>query len=282
MVVSLDTIGRPAKLLLCFHSVDDTWSDPGLAVPVSQFASVVSSLERAGFRGATFRQLAAAPPGKRLVAITFDDGFVSVAESAAPILEAVGWPGTVFVPTSTLGDDTMPWLDPSIKLRYPTATRQLTPGHLQDLAARGWEVGSHSHTHPLLSRLGDADLREELTVSRDVLRSIVGTCDSISYPWGEVDARVVEASRRAGYVAGSGLSGQFTWSDPMRVPRVAVSAVDGSLRLALKISGGHWRLRASRLWPAIEAARGLAGDRDKAPASWRGRAVALLNLFNLH
>ena len=158
----------------------------------------------------------------------------------------------------------------------------LGPEHLRALAEQGWEVGSHSHTHPLLSRLSDADLREELAVSRDILRSIVGTCDSISYPWGEVDARVVEASRRAGYAAGSGLSGRFTWNDPMRAPRVAVSAVDDSFRFALKVSGAHWHLRATGVWPAVEALRGMSGKRDEAPAPWRQRAVALLNLFNLH
>ena len=125
-------------------------------------------------------------------------------------------------------------------------------------------------------------MRTSARISRDILRSIVGTCDSISYPWGEVDARVVEASRRAGYAAGSGLSGRFTWNDPMRAPRVAVSAVDDSFRFALKVSGAHWHLRATGVWPAVEALRGMSGKRDEAPAPWRQRAVALLNLFNLH
>ena len=176
----------------------------------------------------------------------------------------------------------MNWIDPEARERHATATRHLDPEQLRALAERGWEVGSHSHTHPLLSRLSDAELRDELAVSRDILRSIVGTCDSISYPWGEVDARVVEASRRAGYAAGSGLSGRFTWSDPMRAPRVGISGADDSNRFAVKVSGVHWHLRATRVWPAVEAFRGMSGKRDEDPASWRRRAVAVLNLFNLH
>ena len=275
-------LGRPSKLLLCFHAVDDAWPDPGLCVPAARFESAVSHLEQAGYRGETFRTVVAAPPDERLVAITFDDAFASVATVAAPILEARGWPGTVFVPTAALNGDGLHWIDPEVKQRHPTATRQLDSEQLQALAERGWEVGSHSHTHPLLSRLSDAELGEELAVSRDILRSIVGACDSISYPWGEVDARVVEASRRAGYAAGSGLSGRFTWSDRMRAPRVAVSAVDDSVRFALKVSGAHWHVRGTGVWPAVEAIRGMSGKRDEAPAPWRQRAVALLNLFNLH
>jgi len=281
-VTIADLLGRPSKLLLCFHAVDDSWPDPGLSMPASRFESIVSQLEQAGYRAETFGTVVKAPPGERLVAITFDDAFESVATAAAPILEARGWPGTVFVPTATMAGEGLYWIDPEVKQRHPTATRQLGREHLSALAERGWEVGSHSHTHSLLSRLSDAELGEELAVSRDIVRSIVGTCDSISYPWGEVDARVVEASRRAGYAAGSGLSGRFTWSDPMRAPRVAVSAVDDSVRFALKVSGAHWHLRGTGVWPAVEALRGMSSERDEAPAPWRQRAVALLNLFNLH
>jgi peptidoglycan/xylan/chitin deacetylase (PgdA/CDA1 family) len=281
-VTIADLLGRPSKLLLCFHAVDDGWPDPGLCVPVARFESAIAHFERAGYRGETFSTVVAAPPDERLVAVTFDDAFVSVATAAAPILEARGWPATVFVPTATLDGGGLHWIDPEVGRRHPAATRHLGPEHLRALVEQGWEVGSHSHTHPLLSRLSDADLREELAVSRDILSSIVGTCDSISYPWGEVDARVVEASRRAGYAAGSGLSGRFTWNDPMRAPRVAVSAVDDSFRFALKVSGTHWNLRATGVWPAVEAFRGMSGKRDEAPAPWRQRAVALLNLFNLH
>ena len=277
-----DLLGRPSKLLLCFHAVDDGWPDPGLCLPVARFESVVSQLDDAGYRGETFSTVAVARGGERLVAITFDDAFASVATAAAPILEARGWPGTVFVPTATLDGDALHWIDPEVQQRHPTATRQLAPADVRALAERGWEVGSHSHTHPLLSRLSDTELRDELAVSREILRSLVGACDSISYPWGEVDDRVVEASRRAGYVVGSGLSGRFTWSDPLRVPRVAVSAIDDSLRFTLKASGLHWRLRSTGVWPAVEALRGLSGERDEQPASWRRRAVALLHLFNLH
>ena len=94
---------------------------------------------------------------------------------------------------------------------------------------------------------------------------------------------MVEASRRAGYAAGSGLSGRFTWSDPMRAPRVAVSAVDDSVRFALKVSGAHWHLRGyRRLAGGRGPARHVERSATRAPAPWRQRAVALLNLFNLH
>ena len=150
---------------------------------------------------------------------------------------------------------------PRSERRHPTATRQLGREHLSCPRRAG--LGGRkplAHASVCCRASPTLSLGEELAVSRDILRSIVGTCDSISYPWGEVDARVVEASRRAGYAAGSGLSGRFTWSDPMRAPRVAVSSVDDSVRFALKVSGAHWHLRATGAWPAVEALRGMSGE----------------------
>jgi L-amino acid N-acyltransferase YncA len=83
----------------------------------------------------------------------------------------------------------------------------------------------------------------------------VSSCRAISYPWGEVDDRVVAAARRAGYETGSGLVGRFTRGDPMRVPRFPVSAADGALRYRFKTSQLGWRARGTRAWPVLEQAR---------------------------
>jgi peptidoglycan/xylan/chitin deacetylase (PgdA/CDA1 family) len=156
------------------------------------------------------------------------------------------------------------------------ATAQLSWAKLGDLAGRGWEIGSHSRTHRLLSRLDDGELTHELAGSREEIGAEVGRCDSVSYPWGEVDARVAAAARRTGYSAGSGLAGRFTWSDPLRVPRVAIAGDDGPRRFALKSSRAFWALRATPLWHALETARGLSGDRDADPVPPRRKLAQKL------
>lgn len=254
----------PPRLLLCFHAVDDGWPDPSLSIGTERFASIVRSLVRAGYRGETFSAVVAADGAEPLVAITFDDAFTSVATGAAPVLEQVGWPGTVFVPTEpALEGGWMYWIDPVIRARHADSTRQLAPEQLALLAGRGWELGSHSRTHRLLSRLDDAELADELTRSRAEVSAIAGDCTAISYPWGEVDDRVVAAARRAGYTSGSGLAGRFSWDDPLRTPRIAIAGVDGASRVALKTSRAFWAARRSAAWSLLEQARGLRGERDR-------------------
>ena len=232
-------------------------------MPPSRFERFLERLLHAGFRGTTFAEIARSRSRERLLAITFDDAYTSVYRVAAPLLGRLGWPATVFVPTAPLVDGTpLYWVGSDIQELYPVATAQLSWALLAELARRGWEIGSHSRTHRLLSRLDDIELAHELAGSRDEIAAVVGSCESVSYPWGEVDDRVAAAARRVGYSAGSGLAGRFTWTDELRVPRVAIAGDDGPRRFALKSSRAFWALRATPLWHSLDAARGLNGERD--------------------
>jgi poly-beta-1,6-N-acetyl-D-glucosamine N-deacetylase len=263
-----ETLRWPRRLVLCFHAVDETWPDPSLSVPPARFERFLERLSYAGFRGTTLGEIVRNRGRERLVAITFDDAYTSVYTVAAPLLDLLGWPATVFVPTAPLVDGTpLYWVASDIRALHPVATAQLSWTLLGELERRGWEIGSHSRTHRLMSRLDDVELTHELAGSRDEIAAAVGRCDSISYPWGEVDDRVAAAARRVGYSAGSGLAGRFTWSDELRVPRVAIAGVDGPRRFAIKSSRAFWALRATPLWQPLDAARGLNSERDLAPLS---------------
>jgi len=68
------------------------------------------------------------------------------------------------------------------------------------LRAAGHEVGSHSHSHPLLPQCSDSELERELAHSKEVIeRELRAPIRSFCYPNGDWDARVREAARRAGY-----------------------------------------------------------------------------------
>lgn len=70
------------------------------------------------------------------------------------------------------------------------------------LQSCGHYIASHTHTHRKLSMLSDAELRNELNISRDYLRKEVGDCDGLVYPYGsagEVNNKVRDFAREAGY-----------------------------------------------------------------------------------
>lgn len=246
-----------ARLGLTYHAITDRWGNE-LALPPPSFEAQLRGLAAAGYRGVTFSTFAAEPSSRGVVAITFDDAFSSAYEHGAPVLDELGWPATVFVTTGAVErDEPMLWLVDASHAD-PDDARELRPmtwTQIESLAERGWEIGSHSVSHPLLSTLSATDRLEELVASRELVTEHIGSCVSVSYPWGEVNDVVAEAARQAGYAAGGGLSGRFYAGDPLRVPRFAVARRDQGLGIALKTSAPMWAFRRSPLWSAVTGLR---------------------------
>lgn len=62
-------------------------------------------------------------------------------------------------------------------------------------------VGSHAHTHELLTLCPPERQREELARSRDILRDRLGYCDLLAYPNGDHSPGLRQLSRDLGYRA---------------------------------------------------------------------------------
>lgn len=237
-------------VVLAYHDLSPAWRHE-LAIKPEWFAWQVRSLSDRGFTGVTLSALATGSVTGNVAVITFDDGFRSVLEDAKPVLDELGWPATVFAVTAGVGSAAgATWLGAGAAQRA-----LLGWGDLEVLVSSGWEIGSHGQTHRLLSQLDDGELAAELEESRRTIERRLGSCRSISYPWGEVVDRVVDAARRAGYVAGSGLAGRFVVGDPLRVPRFAVSGSDGRMRFGLKTSETFRAFRRTPGWTALTALR---------------------------
>lgn len=226
-------------LVLSYHAVSPSWP-AALAVMPEDLEGQVRHLLARGYRAATLHQAIQAPPWPKTLAVTFDDGYRSVFELAFPILSALGVAATVFVPTD-FPDVRAPMAWPGIDqwLGGPHEHELLpaTWDELQALVDAGWEVGSHSCSHPLLSTLGDADLAAELAGSRARCEERLGVaCRSLAYPYGDHDARVVAAARGAGYEAGCTVPTRLRNGDPLTWPRIGVYNSESRLGFRAKTS----------------------------------------------
>jgi peptidoglycan/xylan/chitin deacetylase (PgdA/CDA1 family) len=235
--------------MLCYHAVSEDWSST-LSVTPQALDSQLEFLVSKGYVGMTFSDAALEDHPGKVVAVTFDDGYSSTGEIAGPILERFGIPGTVFVPTRFMGGSqpmSWPGIDHWIGTPYERELMPMSWQDLRSLAQGGWEVGSHTVSHPRLPMLGDLDLRKELVESREECGRMIGTtCRSIAFPYGDCDTRVIEAAREAGYSAVATIpwrlarSGGFVW------PRTGVFYGDRKRVFRIKVSPVLRRLRASR------------------------------------
>lgn len=250
---------RRGSLVLGYHTLSRTW-DNSVAVRPSDFRAQLALLREAGYRSGTFSE-AVQHPDQPIVAITFDDAFLAVHEAALPLLDEVDMIATLFAPTRFPGSG-----EPLLWDGYdgPEAGSEqdrasLSWEHLRELAARGWEIGSHTRTHPHLPDLDDAELQEELSASREECAAGTGRpCTTLAYPYGEVDRRVRNAAQEAGYLAAAALGPQWRRGDPLWWPRVGIYRDDDLERFRLKLRG---LLRSRAFAAGVTGTRRLAGLR---------------------
>jgi peptidoglycan/xylan/chitin deacetylase (PgdA/CDA1 family) len=256
-------------LILAYHAVSSSWSSP-LAVTEEALSEHAAHLHRGGYCGLSMAEAERLRTDgglpARSVVFTFDDGYRSTLR-AADILERHGYAGTVFAVTSTTaGGCHLSW--PGIEHELTAATaEQLEPlswADLEALQARGWEVGSHTVSHALLTEVDDARLAAELADSRRAIAERLGACATLAYPYGLADARVAAAARGAGYLAACTLTGAHLVDEPFRRPRVGMTSADMGPRLRAKLSPLGVALRHSS---AARTVRRLRARRDWLPTS---------------
>jgi peptidoglycan/xylan/chitin deacetylase (PgdA/CDA1 family) len=253
--------GRGDVVSLCYHGVSTSWGS-SLAVRPERLCQQVTWFMSRGYRPVTVLEASRPPRGERLLVITFDDALRSVYRLALPLLEALGAVATVYAPTQPILDGTpMAWSEVAMHLDTEHAHELdgMTPDELRDVMARGWEVGSHTCTHPWLPRCDEAMLEHELAESKALLEQLLGApCRTLAYPFGAYDERVAAATAGAGYDAAVTLPVRVpAWPynpspvERTTLPRIGIYWADDWRRFRLKVSRP---LRLARRSPLIEAA----------------------------
>jgi peptidoglycan/xylan/chitin deacetylase (PgdA/CDA1 family) len=173
-----------------YHHVEVSPIDSPLRVSASKFEDEMRLLRQWEYTTITTTSLveaitqgSALPP--RPIIITFDDANEDTYTTAFPIVQKYGFTGVLYLPYSYIG-----------------APGYLTLGQIKEMMAAGWEVGSHSLSHPDLTILDDAKLRAEIVDSRKRLEALLGDpILTFAYPFGDVSAAAVDYVRFAGYIA---------------------------------------------------------------------------------
>jgi peptidoglycan/xylan/chitin deacetylase (PgdA/CDA1 family) len=124
----------------------------------------------------------AIPTTRPVVALTFDAGAnADAVPSILATLRREGVPATFFLTGNFVRD-------------FPAAARSI--------AAAGYRIGDHTITHPYLTRLGDAAVRQEILGGARQIMSVTGQNPAplFRFPYGDADTRTIALANLAGYV----------------------------------------------------------------------------------
>jgi peptidoglycan/xylan/chitin deacetylase (PgdA/CDA1 family) len=225
--------------ILTYHSIGRAPADGRLCslyVSPGKFARQMALLRALGFQGLS---MSAALPylrgerSGRIVAITFDDGYVDNFEVALPILQRYGFSATCYVTSGVVGRYNT-WDAAEVGVRKPV----MDATQLRAWQAARMEVGAHTRTHAPLPALDDAHLDDEVVGSRRDLENLLGAeVPQFSYPYGAHDQRVVDAVRRAGFAAATTTHrGRARPGDDLfRLRRVVVAGANLLHQMLLKV-----------------------------------------------
>jgi peptidoglycan/xylan/chitin deacetylase (PgdA/CDA1 family) len=190
-------------LILAYHSVSERRQD-GLTVQVTDFENQMAWLYGHGYRSLTLAEFMSQTikKGERILIITFDDGYADNYTLAFPILKQYGFVATIFLVSDYVNTDHVFSWDASKITTQPDHTlyRLLTWEQIHEMAAYGFEFGSHTCTHLKLADLPTEQCWEEIIRSRKDLQVKLGhEVVSFCYPAGNLNAEVIRMVEQAGY-----------------------------------------------------------------------------------
>ena len=206
------TLDLKRARVLMYHMVKEPTPGAkfnGLRVSPDLFERQVRWLSEDGWRFVTMSELVDQPPGDKVVAITFDDGFEDNYLNAFPISDE----------------------------------------QIREMLASGvFELGGHTTTHANLAKLNNADKYNEIAASKEHLESLFSCqLSSFAYPFGIYDQQIdPQLVKKAGFDSavttedGIPLDVQASLYE---LPRIKISGKDGFFAFKIRMQRGKRGLR---------------------------------------
>jgi peptidoglycan/xylan/chitin deacetylase (PgdA/CDA1 family) len=210
---------------------------PNLYVTPGMFRFQMWYLKTAGFRVLSIQDLVAAVDAgdtrHNTAAITFDDGYVDFYKNAYPVLKFYAYPSTVYVVSKLVGKDNV-WDSRNEILAKPLMDWDM----IRVISKNGVQIGSHTQTHPELTRLSSGEQNEEISASKkDLEEQLNHPVDTFCYPGGDNNEQVKEAVKKAGYrFAVTTQRGQVKKGyDPLALRRIPIKLITNPFSFMYKI-----------------------------------------------
>ncbi|AQT61928.1 polysaccharide deacetylase family protein [Cellvibrio sp. PSBB023] len=219
MVAMIAYLALPASaaVVILYHHVSDT-TPKSTSISPAAFEAQMDYLAKNNFTVVPLLELTeklrkGEPLPDKTVAISFDDSYASVYESAFPRLKKRGWPFTFFVNTDAVG----------------TGKIFVNWDQLREMAKAGATIANHSSSHTHLPRREGSEsaaqwrdrITQDINNAQQKIKQEIGTAPMIlAYPFGEYDVDVQRIAKKLGYIAFGQQSGAlYGKGDLQSVPR---------------------------------------------------------------
>lgn len=216
--------GDDHAVITIYHHVDES-TPPSTSLSPEQFREQMHHLRDNDFTVWRLDRLLRAieeqsPIPDRTVAITFDDGYISIHDTALPMLQELGFPFALFLSTGPIDDSQRGYMNWD---------------QVRALSDAGVMIANHmvSHPHMIDTLPGESDserverMREELLQAERRIEEETGQSHRVlAYPYGEYDLDILEVVEEEDFIAlaqNSGAVGHH--SDLHALPRFPLAGM---------------------------------------------------------
>ncbi|NIP42058.1 MAG: polysaccharide deacetylase family protein [candidate division Zixibacteria bacterium] len=228
-----------AAPILMMHSVKDKMEAGISSIPSKKFTAFIDKVKYENFDiaplGEHLRKLKGNVNGGAAICLSFDDGYADFYQLFREYLEPNSIPATVFVTAGFIGEKAS-W---DYK---PAPASHLSIEQLKDLShSELITIGSHSLSHPDLTRVENDRIETEVMESKKILEDIIGReVQYFSYPFGRFSQSIIDEVKNAGYKAAfCGVPHRFNGSDNLfMIPRIPLNLLDNLFTFTQKIRPG--------------------------------------------
>lgn len=168
--------------VIMYHGVSDTtWGLEGLFMKVADFEAQMKYLSDNGYETIFIEDIEKDYTGKKVVALTFDDGYVDFYTNVLPIIKKYNIKANLYVITSTTNNN-----------------KYINEEQIKEIANSGLvSIGSHTVYHNSLATLNEDSIESELRDSKKYLENLIGKeIKTICYPSGSYNTSVLNIASK--------------------------------------------------------------------------------------
>lgn len=182
------TLPKSGVPVLMYHSIANDKGNDAVISP-AQFTSEMNLLKANNFHTITLDQLynyltARKPLPENPVMLTFDDGYADNYTNVLPIVRRLKLHAVLFMITG----------------KADTGGYYLNWQQLREMSEAGFEINSHTVTHPRLPNLTMDKQKQELVASRAAIKNKLNlTANYFCYPYGRYNAQTIKLLQATGY-----------------------------------------------------------------------------------
>ncbi len=174
--------------ILMYHHIRD-YDNPedkigtNLSVSPQEFINQLNLIENKGYKTVTFEEILNNHLPDKPIILTFDDGYLNFYQNAYPELKKRNLKAASYIITNSIGGGAY-----------------MNSNQIKEISNNGIEIGSHTISHPDLSKLSNEKAEREIFESKKILEVLLNKkIVSFCYPSGKYDETTKELVKDAGY-----------------------------------------------------------------------------------